>query len=99
MFAHRKHGMHGRFFYQRDYTDYTDFPRDPRDPWRQVGAPQGNLLIICLRRITGISRIFYQQDYTDYTVFGQVEFMIGRYGRTARASLIKRAFSWKNPMD
>ena len=40
-----------------------------------------------------------QQDYTDYTVFKQEEYMIGRYGRPARASLIKRAFSWEIPMD
>ena len=74
IFAHRMHGMHRRFFYQRDYTDYTDFY-----------SPQGIcfickiMLIICLRRITGISRIFfahrmhgrfyYQRDYTDYTDF------------------------------
>ena len=47
------------FLLSTDYTDYTDFPRDPRDPWRHVGAPQGDLLIIYFRRITGISRIFF----------------------------------------
>ena len=60
-FAHRKHGMHRRFYYQRDYTD---FPRDPRDPWKQENTPHGNrlisliMLIVCLHVSRGSARIF-----------------------------------------
>ena len=43
-------------------------------------------------------RVFcYQRDYTDYTDFGQEDFMIGRYGRTA--SSLKRVFNWDILID
>ena len=57
-----------------------------------------SLLIMTQRLFLSARIVFLTENNQQNTVFGQEDFLIGRYGRTA-ASLIMRTCNWTLPMN